>query len=50
MNGKRQAMHRVLLLGSGKIGRMIATLLTGTGDYQVKVGDVDTESLVRLAR
>jgi len=41
-------MHKVLLLGSGKIGRMIATILTATGDYRVRVGDVDTESLDRL--
>lgn len=42
-------MHQVLLLGSGKIGRMIATMLTATGDYRVRVGDVDPESLDRLA-
>jgi saccharopine dehydrogenase-like NADP-dependent oxidoreductase len=41
-------MHKVLLLGSGKIGRMIAKFLSGTGDYQVRVGDVDPHSLTRL--
>ncbi len=43
-------MHRVLLLGSGKIGRMIATLLHQTGDYHVCVGDVDATSLARLEK
>src|SRR5437763_21563 len=33
-------MHRVLLLGAGKIGRMIAHLLVDSGDYSVTVGDV----------
>lgn len=42
-------MHRVLLLGAGKIGRMIARLLHGSGDYQVCVGDVDPRQLERLA-
>lgn len=43
-------MHRVLLLGSGKIGRMIAKFLTGCGDYEVRVGDVDLHSLERLRK
>lgn len=42
-------MHKVLLLGSGKIGRMIARLLGDTGDYHVRVADIDDESLARLA-
>jgi saccharopine dehydrogenase-like NADP-dependent oxidoreductase len=41
-------MHRVLLLGSGKIGRMVARFLSGTGDYEVRVGDVDVHSLQRI--
>ncbi len=41
-------MHQVLLLGSGKIGRMIAKLLVESGDYQVRVGDVDRQALDRL--
>ena len=32
-------MHRVLLLGAGKIGRMIARLLVDSGDYDVLVID-----------
>ena len=42
-------MNQILLLGSGKIGRMIAKLLTSTGEFQLRVGDVDRESLLRLA-
>ena len=41
--------HRVLLLGAGKIGRMIARLLVDTGDYDVVVGDVHGPSLERIA-
>lgn len=41
-------MHQILLLGSGKIGRMIAKMLTGTGEYRVRVGDADADSLARL--
>jgi saccharopine dehydrogenase-like NADP-dependent oxidoreductase len=42
-------MHRVLLLGAGKIGRMIARLLVDSGDYHVIVGDVSPAALERLA-
>jgi saccharopine dehydrogenase-like NADP-dependent oxidoreductase len=41
--------HRVLLLGAGKIGRMIAQLLADTGDYDVVVGDLHAPSLARIA-
>jgi saccharopine dehydrogenase-like NADP-dependent oxidoreductase len=41
--------HRVLLLGAGKIGRMIARLLVDTGDYDVVVGDLHGPSLERIA-
>jgi hypothetical protein len=41
-------MTHVLLLGAGTIGRMIATLLIQSGDYVVKIGDSDPESLKRL--
>ncbi len=40
-------MHGVLLLGSGKIGRMIAKFLAGTGDYDVLVADQDRAALDR---
>ncbi|HVR20992.1 MAG TPA: saccharopine dehydrogenase NADP-binding domain-containing protein [Polyangiaceae bacterium] len=41
-------MHRVLVLGGGKIGRMIACLLAPTGDYAVSVGDNDEAQLELL--
>jgi saccharopine dehydrogenase-like NADP-dependent oxidoreductase len=41
-------MRQLLLLGSGIIGRTIARFLVGTGDFRVRVGDVDTEALARL--
>src|SRR5438552_1607796 len=37
-------MHRVLLLGAGKIGRMIARLLVDSGDYSVTVGEVSADA------
>ncbi len=43
-------MHRVLLLGAGKIGRMIARFLMDSGDYDVLVGDVSDAALERIAR
>ncbi|RIK73708.1 MAG: saccharopine dehydrogenase [Planctomycetota bacterium] len=42
-------MHRVLLLGAGKIGRMIARLLVDSGDYSVTVADVNAAALDRIA-
>lgn len=41
-------MHRVLLLGAGKIGRMIARLLVDSGDYAVTAGDVSQPALARI--
>jgi saccharopine dehydrogenase-like NADP-dependent oxidoreductase len=43
-------MHRVLLLGAGKIGRMIARFLMDSGDYAVMVGDVSEPALTRIAK
>lgn len=43
-------MHRILLLGAGKIGRMIARLLVDTGDYSVTVADADEAALNRIAQ
>jgi saccharopine dehydrogenase-like NADP-dependent oxidoreductase len=43
-------LKKILILGGGKIGRMIAKLLSGCGDYQVTVGDCDEDSLQRLAK
>jgi saccharopine dehydrogenase-like NADP-dependent oxidoreductase len=42
-------MHRVLLLGAGKIGRMIARFLMDSGDYDVLVGDAHGPALERIA-
>ena len=42
-------MHRILLLGAGKIGRMIAKFLTSTPDYRVVVADDNRESLALVA-
>jgi saccharopine dehydrogenase-like NADP-dependent oxidoreductase len=41
-------VHRVLLLGAGKIGRSIARLLAHSGDFDVLAGDCDAGSLARL--
>jgi saccharopine dehydrogenase-like NADP-dependent oxidoreductase len=41
-------MRNVLLLGAGKIGRMIAKMLSTSGDYDVLVGDGDPEALARI--
>jgi saccharopine dehydrogenase-like NADP-dependent oxidoreductase len=43
-------MHRVLILGAGKIGALISGLLASSGNYQVQLGDVDgsiAEAVVR---
>jgi saccharopine dehydrogenase-like NADP-dependent oxidoreductase len=42
-------MHRILLLGAGKIGRMIARLLADSGDYAVTVGDASPAALDRVS-
>jgi saccharopine dehydrogenase-like NADP-dependent oxidoreductase len=42
-------MHRVLLLGAGKIGRMIARMLHATGEYDVRVADADVRAVGRIA-
>jgi saccharopine dehydrogenase-like NADP-dependent oxidoreductase len=43
-------MHRVFVLGAGKIGRMIARFLMDSGDYDVLVGDVSEPALTRIAK
>ena len=42
------AMRHVLILGGGKIGSLIATLLVESGAYEVHLGDVDFETLKQL--
>ena len=41
-------MHRVLLLGAGKIGQAAAHFLSSVGDYDVLVADADERALARL--
>ena len=41
-------MGHVLVLGGGKIGSLVATLLVESGDYEVHLGDVDAETLQQL--
>jgi saccharopine dehydrogenase-like NADP-dependent oxidoreductase len=43
-------MHRILLLGAGKIGRMIAKLLSHAGDFDLLVGDMSEPALDRIRR
>jgi saccharopine dehydrogenase-like NADP-dependent oxidoreductase len=46
-------MHRVLILGAGKIGALISGLLASSGAYQVQLADVDgavAEAVVRAHR
>jgi saccharopine dehydrogenase-like NADP-dependent oxidoreductase len=42
-------MRKILLLGAGKIGRMIARFLSASGDYEVLCGDIDEPRLGRVA-
>jgi saccharopine dehydrogenase-like NADP-dependent oxidoreductase len=42
-------MKDILLIGAGKIGEMIASLLTATGDYRVTVVDRSPERLQAIA-
>jgi saccharopine dehydrogenase-like NADP-dependent oxidoreductase len=44
-----KSMRKVLLFGAGKIGRMIATLLSESGDYELLVADVEATRLKRVA-
>jgi saccharopine dehydrogenase-like NADP-dependent oxidoreductase len=37
-------MHKVLILGAGKIGALISGLLSESGDYDVTLGDVDSKA------
>ncbi len=43
-------MHKILLLGAGKIGSAIAQLLSGTGQYDVLVGDASPSARGRVER
>jgi len=41
-------MKNILVMGSGKIGQMIAMMLAETGDYHVTVADCDPVGLAKL--
>jgi saccharopine dehydrogenase-like NADP-dependent oxidoreductase len=43
-------MHRVLVLGAGKIGALISGLLAESGAYQVQLADVDAAAAAGVAR
>jgi len=43
-------MHRVLILGAGKIGALISGLLAESGGYNVQLGDVDGVAAEAVAR
>jgi saccharopine dehydrogenase-like NADP-dependent oxidoreductase len=40
-------MKRILMLGAGKVGSLIACLLSDTGDYQLYVGDSENDAVRR---
>jgi len=42
-------MHRVLILGAGKIGALISGLLAESGAYKVNLGDVDGAAALAVA-
>src|SRR4051794_38982576 len=41
-------MHRVLILGAGKIGTLITCLLAEHGSYEIHLGDLSLDSSKRL--
>jgi saccharopine dehydrogenase-like NADP-dependent oxidoreductase len=43
-------MHKVLVLGAGKIGALISGLLGESGAYQVQLGDMDEAAAAGVAR
>lgn len=42
-------MHRVLVLGAGKVGSLIGCLLADSGEYDTHLGDVALDTTSRLA-
>jgi saccharopine dehydrogenase-like NADP-dependent oxidoreductase len=42
-------MHRVLILGAGKIGALVSGLLADTADYQVQLADVNADAARAVA-
>src|SRR5688572_5734157 len=47
---RAKSMHRVLVLGAGKIGALISGLLAESGSYRVNLGDVDGAAAQAVAR
>ena len=43
-------MKRILILGGGKIGSLIATLLIGSQDYEVHLGEVEQSRIAQLEK
>jgi saccharopine dehydrogenase-like NADP-dependent oxidoreductase len=43
-------MHTVLVLGAGKIGALISGLLAHTGEYRVRLADVDEDAAQAVVR
>ncbi len=43
-------MHKVLVLGAGKIGALISGLLAESGDYSIALGDVDGVAAAAVAK
>ena len=43
-------MHRVLILGAGKIGALISGLLAESGSYKVDLADVDGHAAEAVVR
>ena len=41
-------MHKILVMGAGKIGSLIATLLHDCGEYLVFLADIDAEAVKRV--
>jgi saccharopine dehydrogenase-like NADP-dependent oxidoreductase len=41
-------MKSILMLGAGKVGSLIACLLSETGDYRIHVGDSDGDAVRRI--
>ena len=43
-------MHRVLVLGAGKIGALVSGLLADAGGYEVGLADVNADTARAVAR
>jgi len=41
-------MHKVLVLGAGKIGTLISGMLAESGDYQIAIADISQEAATKV--